>query len=445
MLDWYPISFTSDGSLAFPDQVDGPNGITSALFDQSDNPVTDLWILSYGWNTSVQDGTTFYDQWVQLLRSQIAQANPPNYTPMFIGIFWPSKILADTSSQPNPPPAPDARAAFIQEQRPIFDPEQKQDDATFAQDFGSVYDFMIAPNMTNQQQVTAFLTTLKKYQQQDPHADQPQSDNVIDTAADALAGMVTKAINDVFPQAADGLRSFLQVFSFWTMKGRAGIVGTNGLAPFLASFRTSAEELNMPLRIHLMGHSFGAKLLTSAVYATTSLKVVQPVVDTLILFQGAFSQFSFTRNIPNHPDATGFYASVIEQGLVASPVTVMYSQKDLANYTLYPIGMAPVLEQEVPARPPVDLTKYYISNDFRGSLGANGIQGFDESQMYLAKLPWPGIDQNTLDTITSINLNRTPFINEQKDDPLVGIHNDYLEPEIFQAAVALSLLRQINA
>lgn len=449
MLDWYPLSFDSAGTLTFPDQIDGPDGIVTALTGQPGDLVTDLWILSYGWNTSIQDGDVFYNTWVDLLRSQILQANLQNTHPMFIGIFWPSEILADTSSRPDPPPAPaglGTRENFIQAHRPIFDPELKQDDAVFAQDFGGVYDFIAAPDLTNQQQVSTFLATLKKYQQEDPHADQPVADNVIDTGADALATMLTTSLNALFPQAiSNGLLDFLRVFSFWTMKGRAGIVGANGLAPFLAGFRTSAGQNNTALRIHLMGHSFGAKLLTAAVFGTASLHVPQPVVDTLILFQGAFSQFSFTRNIPGHADVTGFYADVVAQGMVSSPVTVIYSTEDLANATLYPIGMAPVLEQDVAALPPtIDPTQYHRSNEFRGSIGANGTQGFEDAQMYNVKLPWPGIDQNTLNTVSCINLNRTPFLDQNLNDPLVGIHNDYHEPEIFQAAVAISQLKPGN-
>nr|HET6904387.1 hypothetical protein [Ktedonobacteraceae bacterium] len=446
MPDWYPLSFDSTGTPLFPDQIDGPDGIASALTGQPDNPVTDLWILSYGWNTSVEGGDAFYKIWVDLLRSQIQQSNPPNAYPMFIGVYWPSEILADTNNKPNPAPATATRENFIQAYRPIFDPERKQDDAVFAQDFGGVYDFIAAPDLTNQQQVSAFLATLKKYQQEDPHADQPVVDNVIDTGADALATMLTTGINTIFPKAVgNGLLDFLRVFSFWTMKGRAGTVGANGLAPFIASFRASAAQNNPALRIHLMGHSFGAKLLTSAVFETASFPdAPQPVVDTLILLQGAFSQFSFTSNIPQHQNLTGFYANVITQGMVTTPVTVIYSLKDLANAILYPIGMAPVLEQAVVAIPPVDLTQYYKSDEFRGSIGANGVQGFEDAQMFLAKLPWPGIDQNTLNTISCINVNRTPFFDPKLNDPLIGIHNDYQEPDIFQAAVAISQLTPGN-
>lgn len=446
MLNWYPLSFDSDGNTLDLNQVEGPDGIATALFGLPDQPVSDLWVLSYGWNTSIDDGDVFYDTWVNLLRAQMQQANLPDYHPMFIGVFWPSKAFTDADSNPGPAPALGTKADFIQAHRPIYDPELKQDDGTFEQDFGAVYDFIATPDITNQQQVSEFLATLKKYQQEDPHADQPLAQNVIDTSADALAGLLTTSLNALFPTTlSNGLLDFLRIFSFWTMKSRAGTVGANGLAPFLASLRTTAAQDNPTMRIHLMGHSFGAKLLTSALYGTTAIEGTPfPVVDTLILFQGAFSQFSFTRNIPDHPDISGFYVDVVEKGLVASPVTVIYSIKDLANNVLYPIGMEPVLKQFIPARPPIfDPTQYHISGEFRGSLGANGLQGLDDAKMYLVKLPWPGIDQSTLNTVTCINLNRTPFLdNNLEADPLVGIHNDYTEPELFEAAFMISQLKR---
>lgn len=454
MLSWYPLSFQSDGTLAFPDQLDGPDGILTTLLAAPDGFVTDLWVLSYGWNTSVQEGTNFYNEWVGLLRSEIQKVNPENYNPMFVGVFWPSKILADTSSKPDPSrqPIPTSstptedladRTHFIQAHRPIFDPEQRQDDAVYEQDFGWIYDFITSPDIKNQQHVTTLVDILKKYQQQDPHADQLKPENVIDTNAPTLAEMLTKALTSPFAEAVqNGLLDFLRVFSFWTMKGRAGTIGANGLAPFLGRVQQLMVLSNPPLRIHLMGHSFGAKLITSAVYGTVNIpEVAQPIANTLILFQGAFSQFSFSRNIPDRPGLAGFYVNLVEQELVAAPVVVIYSTRDLANGRLYPIGMAPILEQFVLEFVRDDPSEYQVSNDLRGAIGANGAQGFDTSQMYLVKLPWPGIDQSTLGAVRCINVNRTPFLNSNINDPLIGIHNDYTESEIFRAALDVSLLK----
>ena len=459
MVHWYPLCFRSDGTLAFPNQIDEQGRILTALRDQPDGPVTDLWILSYGWNMSVQDGITFYNEWVPLLQSEIQKANLQNYDPMFVGIFWPSEILPDTSGEsaqpaqstaasPALPPGLGDRTHFIQAHRPIFDPEQKQDDAVYEQDFGRIYDFIASPDIQDQQQVHTFVDTLKKYQQQDLHAEQLEPENVIDMGASALAGVLPSALiplQDAGKTVSDGLLEFLRVFSFWTMKGRAGTVGANGLAPFLQKVQQTQAQRKSPLRIHLMGHSFGAKLLTSAVYATADIPgVSQPVVITLILFQGAFSQFSFSRNIPGRPGVAGFYTKIVEQGLVATPVTAIYSARDRANSLLYPVGMAPVLEQFIfrDGDPPDDLSGYRISNDLRGAIGANGAQGFDMSQMGFVALPWSEeLDQSKLAAVRCINVNRSLVVNNMTD-LLIGTHNDYTEPEIFQAALKVSLLKR---
>ena len=102
MVNWYPLCFRSDGTLAFPNQIDEQGRILTALRDQPDGPVTDLWILSYGWNMSVQDGITFYNEWVPLLQAEIQKANLQNYNPMFVGVFWPSEVLPDTSGGSDP-------------------------------------------------------------------------------------------------------------------------------------------------------------------------------------------------------------------------------------------------------------------------------------------------------------------------------------------------------
>src|SRR5206468_768777 len=80
---------------------------------------------------------------------------------------------------------------------------------------------------------------------------------------------------DAPPQQFEGtiisgsLLTLFRTFSFWTMKARAAIVGENGVSPVLVKVKKALKQHNLPVRIHLLGHSFGAKLVTAAVYGAT--------------------------------------------------------------------------------------------------------------------------------------------------------------------------------
>src|SRR5205814_2633056 len=82
------------------------------------------------------------------------------------------------------------------------------------------------------------------------------------------------------------LAPLFQALSFWVMKRRAGDVGERfgreRWAPFWDGLPCGRA------RLHLIGHSFGAKLLASMV-----LGGARPASLTLLL--GAFSAFAFAR------------------------------------------------------------------------------------------------------------------------------------------------------
>jgi hypothetical protein len=112
--------------------------------------------------------------------------------------------------------------------------------------------------------------------------------------------------------------------SFWVMKRRAGEVGERlgreTLGPLWRSLRSAP-------RLHLIGHSFGAKLVTSMV-----LGGVAP--ESLILLLGAFSAFAFAPEIPGF-DRPGFYHRVLAERRVAGRIVVLRSDHDTALATLY--------------------------------------------------------------------------------------------------------------
>ena len=94
----------------------------------------------------------------------------------------------------------------------------------------------------------------------------------------------------------------------WLMKRRAGQVGERLGREWLAPAFTVLGD-RAP-RVHLIGHSFGAKLVTSAV-----LGGVRP--DTLVLLQAAFSAFAFAEDVPG-TKRPGFYRPVIAARMVAA-------------------------------------------------------------------------------------------------------------------------------
>ena len=62
----------------------------------------------------------------------------------------------------------------------------------------------------------------------------------------------------------------LNMTTYYQMKERAAVVGTNGLAQVIAKVRSKAPAL----RLHLVGHSFGGRLVTAATDAANGASSV---------------------------------------------------------------------------------------------------------------------------------------------------------------------------
>ena len=69
-----------------------------------------------------------------------------------------------------------------------------------------------------------------------------------------------QGILDPFSTLWHGAREVLRDMSYYEMKNRAGVIGRAGLGPLLGRLAAAAPGL----RVHLMGHSFGARLVAYA-------------------------------------------------------------------------------------------------------------------------------------------------------------------------------------
>jgi hypothetical protein len=447
----------------------------------SPKPVTDLWLFSYGWNNDLVHGTSTYDTWVARMREvQQDKVQDPTYNPLFIGLYWPSKAWADYSmkltanlsattgaetttgggegefemyseliAQPTATPAPDAQEVqrFVNDFRPVMDPEGIYG-PDYERDFHRLYTLMSQSQPPSDQEMTEFVKILKKYDTPDPHLDPLERENVGNAPIDVVVKQLKDEGAAPAPQyegfVVDKLQQLFSVFTFWKMKARAAVVGENGVYRFLLNVKKALSKHKRQVRIHLLGHSFGAKLVTAAVYPAASAKNIElPFVNTLVLLLGAFSQFSFSSNIPVSTGASGRYAAIIQCRVVANPLVAIYSCYDTANKFLYPLGMSfkafTPLEQRYEIGGDEETEELYsISKNPFGALGVNGAQGLNEAS-------YRAIDMQARDApyiwgnlsgVSCLNVDGQPFIN--KGDPPAGAHNDNAKYEIFYLALALS-------
>lgn len=86
-------------------------------------------------------------------------------------------------------------------------------------------------------------------------------------AASFQGGGGAAGFGDLFSGIKAGAMHFLNYFTYYEMKDRAGTVGRKGVAPLVDQLAKSVD------RIHLVGHSFGGRVVAAAVSGSTTDKI----------------------------------------------------------------------------------------------------------------------------------------------------------------------------
>ena len=199
-------------------------------------------------------------------------------------------------------------------------------------------------------------------------------------------------------------------FSFWLMKRRAGQVGERLGREVLAPLFTALGD-RAP-RLHLIGHSFGAKLVASSV-----LGGLRP--DSLVLLLAAFSAFAFAEEVPGTKGA-GFYRRVVTDLLIAGPIVVLRSDHDRALGTLYP---AVTWGNQVSRGPGPGRFGHAREVVARSALGAAGARGLAAPEFDLVDVSRTGLPGSGV-----VNINASRVVT--RDDWLIGAHRDIYHDEI---------------
>jgi hypothetical protein len=417
---FWEIEFDAEGQLARA--ADGDR-IAREIAAQG---ITDLFIFSHGWNNDRRAARSLYERFFGATRDVLAvRATRAGVTIGIAGVIWPSILFPDDAPSGQAGGlaslgATDAGGDAIEELRKVF---------------------------PNQGPALDQLQTLLEAQPSDPEAlktfqrllgalaPSSRTDEGVDDEAllreppervfewmselaPAGARVATAGIGDRFQQLWTGAREALRATSYWTMKERAGHVGERGVGPFIGRVRHEAQAI----RVHLVGHSFGARVVSF------SLKGLQPTdvgpaspVKSLTLLQGAFSHFAFASELPHDRTRGGALAGMAAR--VDGPILVTHSEHDLAVFVRYPQASF-IARQDAAA---TSDTRYRYGG--MGGIGAQAVNAKGES---IREIGHPyGFSSGTF-----LNLDGNQVITA--GEPPSGAHSDIFHPEIAWAVVCAS-------
>lgn len=177
-----------------------------------------------------------------------------------------------------------------------------------------------------------------------------------------VTGGAAGGIGDAFSGVLSGARNLLNYSTYYLMKGRAGTVGSGGLNSVLRDLKKARPDL----RMHLVGHSFGGRLVTAAADGPAGKPSLS--FDTMALLQAAFSHNGFAVKFDG--SRNGGFRTVVSAHKVRGPIIITHSKNDKA------VGVAYPLASRIAGQ---DASALGDAEDRFGGMGTNGAQHTPES------------------------------------------------------------------
>ncbi|MFI5297848.1 MAG: hypothetical protein ACHREM_07080 [Polyangiales bacterium] len=296
---------------------------------------TDVYLFSHGWNNDWDTALGRYLHFVQgyakLRREkQVAIGRP--YVPLLIGIAWPSTSLLFPWEQPPAIAAgvPSAAVALAAEDAAAFD--LMRDELRFP-DAERARALIVSP-LLNAEGAEELARLLSPAFAQDDGEGTPAVDPKL-LAANLLASheddepldpetpFVPTEAGGNGPTAAGSFgfldpRQLLRGVTVRTMKDRAGRVGAHGVGPLLRDVLAQCAA-----RVHLLGHSYGARVVLSAVCGVDHPRKV----DSMLLLQPAVNRMCFAAKAIAD-GSPGGYRPALDR--VRQPIFTTFSKYDTA-------------------------------------------------------------------------------------------------------------------
>ncbi|GAB2852763.1 alpha/beta hydrolase family protein [Microbacterium insulae] len=338
-LPYTEVEFDAKGGYVDPEQIDE----AEKLLD--DKRPTDVIVVAHGWNNTAGQARELYERLVDSIvavRPRVPGAASRRLA--VVGVLWPSIQWAPVEN--------DGAGAGIGDELAALEAEiaERVDDAGTRERLLALAPRLDTSSEAQEEFVALLRTTL-------PQASEGEDGGGFEALTKAPAAEVMAAARgggalEGAPAAAGGAasldpagleplpagggagffdsivgaaRNLVNVATYYTMKERAGTVGTKGIADLLDRLHAHSGDT----RLHLVGHSFGGRAMTAATVATSA------PVSSLSLLQAAYSHFGMAEGWDG-ARKNGLF--VTAPGKVHGPIIITHTRNDKAVGIAYPIA-----------------------------------------------------------------------------------------------------------
>lgn len=433
---YFEIQFTKAGTVYLASEVE-----SLSEYLQQQQP-TDLFVISHGWLTDIQGAKHLYANFFEQIRNIINAGKVSNIGQRrfaVVGVLWPSKKFAEQDQTAGGAAtlgssldeAVEEQLACLEEL--IDDPKAEpdiaalkalvpllEDSETARTEFADGVRKLLTPGGADDEDGSTALFELDSEEimklLSEPILAEPEptseggAADLDESSGQGEGGAAGFLSPGGFTGAASNL---LNLATYYEMKQRAGTVGMKGLHPLLKTIRSKHPNL----KLHLVGHSFGGRLVSAAAMGAGQQPALK--IATLSLLQTAFSHYGFATKFDGNKD--GFFRKVVGNQCVSGITLITHTKNDKAVGLAYPIASALAGD---------NASALGDENDWFGAIGRNGAQKTPEAiaGMSLLAVGQPyGFQAGKLH-----NLRADAFINS---------HGDICGPEVAYAvltAVAMS-------
>src|SRR5688572_26948806 len=342
-IPWYIIPFEIKGRCEAP--------TTRAYLLDNELPTgkySDIFLFSHGWNNDWEAATTRYEHFIngfQKLRQELNLSVTAGYKPLLVGVIWPSTALVTELEEP-PKFAGDADKHEMDQAVA----HERQAVSELAMDISAehvdhFYDLIERPELDEPaaRELANIVHGIYTTDRDEVFGSSPNVDEIIQswprkTTKIPFGKIGAVSAAGVGPQAAGGFldkvlqfdpRDLVRSFTVWQMKDRAGVVGGNGVSKLLQSMLACVAGLKPKSRIHLIGHSYGCKVVLSALCHPNKL---EQNVASVLLLQPAVSHLCFAAQVSTTNKPGGYHEAL---NRVLMPILSTFSSHDFALTTLF--------------------------------------------------------------------------------------------------------------